>query len=930
MPHRFTESLQALLGDAYRLDRELGGGGMSRVFVAREIALKRDVVVKVLPPELVSAESLRRFEHEIELTASLQHPHILPVLTAGAGSDILYYVTPYVSGLSLRRRLADGPPLGFDESLRLAGELLLAVAFAHARGFVHRDIKPANVLVSEGHAVLADFGIARALAGPDDGAAPSSTRDGASAYAAPEGSSNPTSDLFAVAAVLHEMLTGVTPSPGVKAEGIERATRARHPAAPMDSVRRVSRCIAAGLSGTAVDRPQTAAAFAALLARSTAPRSRRVVVASAVLAVAAFAVLATVRAPRLTAPLESAVTTASRGAPTPESAQDATAADSASGEVDTSLGPMSATPTAARSVADSARWLAEIGDITGALTLARVAGSAADASASTHLLHAMLATLKEAPDLPGEEPQAAIGRALSLREALHASQVELALAWQALAAQRYAEAAPRFRALQDTPSVRMWALLGLAETIARDNHVEPLAASPSGFAFRANWSEGVRVLAEALRVTPTADRNVIFSRLQRIRYIQEGRLRPGRGADSAAFIGRPEAVGDSVQFIPYPVGPRTFLPPPGPQSRKAYTLMRAELAPLVTEWRRESPDNSIPWVLTSALLEASGNIRVAGDEQISALDAMTRARRLARGDEERAQRDRDQLRLLLRAGDFAGAARHGREALRGAEARGLAEQDFLLPIAVVTGRLSLSVAMLQRTGGLLTRQITGPDGTPVALAPELHRARASFIVAAALGVCDETVRQAPARLNALADAQFPKETRAPWFDFALLQEPLEQSQSCTGHAPLARTTGQVRPINRAAAQLLAGDTAAVRTQFATMAQMRIQQGAPSSNPDQAVGEALMRAMVGDTAGALGVLKSSLEALSVHPERMFSREGPMGSIGRAMLLVAEWSAKSDPAVARRWIDGVDALWAAADAPLRAEVRRVRLVVDAGAR
>jgi len=155
--------LQATLGSGYTLERELGGGGMSRVFVAREHALGREVVVKVLSPELAAGVSADRFAREIKLAAALQEPHIVPVLVAGATREGLpYYTMPYVRGDSLRARLLNGP-VSLGDALGILRNIAQALAYAHERGIVHRDIKPENVLLSSGTAVVTDFGIAKAL-----------------------------------------------------------------------------------------------------------------------------------------------------------------------------------------------------------------------------------------------------------------------------------------------------------------------------------------------------------------------------------------------------------------------------------------------------------------------------------------------------------------------------------------------------------------------------------------------------------------------------------------------------------------------------------------------------------------------------------------------------------------------------------------------
>ncbi len=154
------DTLQSALGTAFTLERELGGGGMSRVFVARDHALAREVVVKVLSPELSASLSVERFTREIKLAAALQDPHIVPVHSTGITSDGLpYYTMPFVRGDSLRARMLTGPvPLA--EAVGILRNVAQALAYAHERGIVHRDIKPENVLLSRGTAVVTDFGIA--------------------------------------------------------------------------------------------------------------------------------------------------------------------------------------------------------------------------------------------------------------------------------------------------------------------------------------------------------------------------------------------------------------------------------------------------------------------------------------------------------------------------------------------------------------------------------------------------------------------------------------------------------------------------------------------------------------------------------------------------------------------------------------------------
>ncbi len=221
------ELLDRSLGAAYRIERELGGGGMARVFLAEERALGRRVVVKVLSPELSHELSVERFAREIRLSARLQHPNIVPVLTAGAAADVPYYTMPFVEGESLRARLARlpaGDRLPRTEAIEVLRDVARALAYAHGLGVVHRDIKPENVLLGFDAAVVADFGVAKALAAArTQGASPSGTTLtqggmalGTPAYMSPEqAAGDPAvdgrSDVYAWGVLAYELLAGVHP-----------------------------------------------------------------------------------------------------------------------------------------------------------------------------------------------------------------------------------------------------------------------------------------------------------------------------------------------------------------------------------------------------------------------------------------------------------------------------------------------------------------------------------------------------------------------------------------------------------------------------------------------------------------------------------------------------------------------------------------------
>jgi TolB-like protein/tetratricopeptide (TPR) repeat protein len=275
--------LREALGRRYRIEREIGQGGMAVVYLAHDLRHDRAVALKVLRPELSAYVGAERFLREIHIAAQLSHPHVLALYDSGDADGLLYFVMPYVEGESLRQKIGRLGPLPLAEAVAIAGEVADALAYAHELGVVHRDIKPENILLSHGHAAIADFGIARAIAGAGRGPAAAITTTGISPgtplYMSPEQAAgehalDQRADIYSLGCVLFEMLTGRPPFAGATpqallvqhATGTVPSARAARPEVP----EALDAAVRKALAKAPADRFRTAAEFRAAFGGTSA------------------------------------------------------------------------------------------------------------------------------------------------------------------------------------------------------------------------------------------------------------------------------------------------------------------------------------------------------------------------------------------------------------------------------------------------------------------------------------------------------------------------------------------------------------------------------------------------------------------------------------------------------------------------------------
>jgi eukaryotic-like serine/threonine-protein kinase len=280
-----VDRLAAALADRYRIERELGQGGMATVYLAEDLKHRRRVAVKVLKPELAAVLGAERFVQEITTTAALQHPHILPLFDSGEADGFLYYVMPFIDGETLRARLDRDTQLGVEESVRIATDVASALHYAHTHGVIHRDIKPENILLHDGRPVVADFGIALAVSAAAGGRMTETGMSlGTPHYMSPEQATaekeiTGRSDVYSLASVLYEMLTGEPPHMGKSAQQIIMKI-ITEPVKPVTDLRKsvpphVAEAVAQALEKLPADRFASAAEFASALGGEDAAGTRR-------------------------------------------------------------------------------------------------------------------------------------------------------------------------------------------------------------------------------------------------------------------------------------------------------------------------------------------------------------------------------------------------------------------------------------------------------------------------------------------------------------------------------------------------------------------------------------------------------------------------------------------------------------------------------
>ncbi len=888
------EHLRTLLEPAYRVERILGSGGMATVYLAHDLKHDRPVAIKVLRQELSIELGRERFLREIRIAASLNHPHILPLHDSGeatfASDDgsgartLLYYVTPYITGETLRDRITRERQLSVDEAVRIASEVASALAYAHGHGVIHRDIKPENILLSDGYALVADFGLARAITSAR--ASSAITRGGLTmgtpAYMSPEQASGDAtldgrSDIYSLGCVLYETLAGDPPFVASNPGGV----LARHAAAPVVPIRRlrptvpsaIDDAVRRALEKVPADRFQDAGELVAALAgERVAPRASprrslvvRTGIGAASIAVAALAWLGwqLVRPPGRDSTVETARAAFVRGIDA-VNAWDFDHADSALAEA----------LVADTGYARAAVWQAAVRDWNGVPT-GRWSALLDDA-----MLHP--ATL--------DARTSAVARALTAEAG--GKRDRACDEWRHLAA-----AGGDFA---------RW--FGLATCLGRDHAVIADRASPSGWSFRASAQEistAYRHAFEHIRNTAAHPSTQAFGDIRDLFFARSSQLRYGTTVPGdTVMLAVAGWSGDSLSFIPY----RADLvmngdPVTRPTTqRDALIHQQRALMQVASAWLAAYPDDP------DALEAVADALQLQGDR--ASLDSLRRARQLARSPTDRLRLATAELWYQLTTAvptDSLGLRRIATLAdslLHDADPGAAGELEG---VAALTGRASLAAELGGRMG-------LGPDASSL---PAIAQDGPALLVYAAFGGPGDSIRRLEQSVTRAIEKAALAADRARITE-AWLGRAARIAYPQKRFADLQQLGASRDPLLAAEAALDRGDSARAR-QYLTM---RGQVDPENSAPEAVFAEARLLLELGDSSGAVAWLDRMFTAVPQLDPGVVSQVTNAAALVRSMALRAELAARQhDAALAARWARPVVTLWQHCDPFLEPTVRRM---------
>ncbi|PYP94081.1 MAG: hypothetical protein DMD38_16415, partial [Gemmatimonadetes bacterium] len=936
------------------LERELGRGGMSIVYLAIDHRNQRRVALKVLRPELAQSLGPERFLREIKVAAGLTHPHILPLFDSGVAGGLLFYTMPYVEGETLRHRLIRQRRLPVAEAVTIARDVADALSYAHTQNIVHRDIKPENILLEAGHPVVSDFGIARAISVAD---ASRMTGTGIVVgtldYMSPEQASGEEvdgrSDIYSLGCVLYEMLIGRTPFPGGTSTGEARSVSQERREIPLE----VEYAIEVALAKLPSERFGTATEFVEALkpaeATSSARRSRRLWRTWGAVAAALTLTLGTmgvVLVPRLLrASLDPSLYVVVPFGHRQGAAPKLISGDQCEALLVEAFGRWDDVRLVdGLRVHDlRSRRPADTLNLEEALAMARQLGSGrlvwgevaqfedtVQVRAALYDVRRGGTTLRthsvrfgaDARDIAAKFRALAdsllLGHMRSPEAAAGIVGTRLLTAWQsyeaghdALAEWNLDGAERGFRdAIQldpEYPHANLW----LGQTLAWAGRPVPEWRPYAKLGGRSSNAFGFhdRLLSRAL------------VRLANEEY-------PQACAEYRAMVSWPELVHDTLVFTPVPLAD-LFAGKPGtiPRSLNAAVAQNRELLRRITlNWVHAFPKSPDAHEDLALVLESLGELGETGDPERSALRMVQAAEPFATDPSQQRRLGAAEVRLLVKLGDFAAARTRAEAVLEGWQRVGASEAAELSGLAALTGRVFAAATLLSRSAAVDTF-LTWSGVRVVAPRPAAEPALA-LLAYAAFGVPRESVVVVGRRAEQ-AILNWADERRRPTVRQALLNFPAVLAFPVVGLSDLHGSETGGNYLLGMQWALAHGDTAAVRARFAWLADLR-HDFRPGDLASYAVyHEALLALALRDTATVVKHLDDFLGALPTASSELVTAASETAMLVRIMVLRAELAkAQGDIPVAKRWGAAVATLWGSADPPLQQTVQQMRELAARG--
>jgi Protein kinase domain len=869
-PNPASPDLVEALRDRYEIVREAGRGASAVVYFARDLRHHRAVALKSLNPD-VSAVAGERFLREIEVSAGLQHPHILPTYDSGMAAGRLYFVMPFVEGGSLRQRLEKEPKLPVDEALRYAHEVAVAIAFAHDRKIVHRDIKPENILFYHEHACLADFGLARAMEEIDVRVTAHGMVVGTPAYMSPEqlsdGEFDGRSDVYSLACVLYEMLAGQHAFSGRTPRELLQQ-RLREPPAPIRE-----------------HRSDVPASVDALLSRA----------------------LATSRADRF------------------QSAHELVAAiEDARLEISTGRAAMRRRGRSPGRVRRPFVWVGAVVLVLALTALVAppirtaVANNRAEAnarSAATDQLHSAQ-RLELARGIGSQEFGLAASRLVHARSHLHGRDSLYAEGFIAMGSGAYQVACAAFDRLRLTDSLDAMAWYGLGDCQALDSGVVRDPRSPSRWRFRTSWSAAAGAYVRAATLAQPTNHAVTFEMLSSLLPIVASQVRLGRASDEPArqFAAYAWAEGDSVDFVPFPIADVVAAKPFVRSSSLPEALRRDRevLIRFARQWTTAFPDNPDAFEALAVGREARGEL---GNDDDGAGGAIRRARSLARAQGQQLRLASRDVLLRVKRGELESAVSLADSLLDASlhTRPSPADAARLAGLAALTGRV--------RREAELRAAATSGANADQGIAPPVTKVASELFARAASGACDDSVPALRRQLDAVLDS-YSQPVRRAELQRQLITRPMSLTYPCFG----ARTFDGLPvyfPLDAAQRAAARGDRRAVRAMLDSLAVTRQVDVPGDVALDFVVQEARLEMAIGDTAGGVRRLDLVLRALPTLGPFAVREEAQAAAVGRALALRAELArAAGDTAQQRRFAQDALTVWRNADPPFGPMLQRLR--------